>query len=389
MKKISILGSTGSVGCQSVDVVSRFYSGTIKVDALSCNSNHALLIQQARLLSPQKVFVADESSYKEVKTALGSQNIEVILDRGVEIGAALCDNDMLVVGISGIAALNPIYSAISQGIKVATSNKESLVCGGSLLLPFVDKIIPLDSEHHAVAKLLRSKPIMSVSGITLTASGGPFFRKEKRNVTVACALAHPIWKMGKKNSVDSATMMNKVLEVVEAHYLFRIPKEKISVLIHPEALIHGMVDFLDGSQHAFISLPDMRIGINNALAGLVGGGYESTYTYGRVPLATRKLTFYAAKEEEFRVLKFLGTDQEIVLSAVNDLAVEDFLAGKLDFHSIPDFISSGLDKFQYNKADVKNIGDVFSIYDKAQRVCRSDNSGSFVTKGYHPLVSGV
>lgn len=366
MKKISILGSTGSVGSQIVGVVSHF-KDVVEVDALSCHSNYLLLLQQVRTLSPDRVFISDEASYGKLKNELSSQPVEVILERESDVGAILSDNDMILVGISGIDALRPVYSAVSRGVTVATSNKESLVCGGELLKPYLDRILPLDSEHYAIAKLLHSRLPGSVSGITITASGGPFFKKEKRDVTVADALNHPIWKMGKKNSIDSATMMNKVLEVIEAHYLFRIPREKISILIHPEALVHGMIDFFDGSQHAFMSVPDMRVGINDALTRLTGSSPRGICGHGRLSLAMKKLTFYPPEEEEFGVLKFINTDQEIALNAINDLAVEDFLDGKIAFCDITEFISLGMEKFHYDRASIRSVGDVLSVYHEARR----------------------
>ncbi|AHX11363.1 1-deoxy-D-xylulose 5-phosphate reductoisomerase family protein [Neorickettsia helminthoeca str. Oregon] len=373
MKRISILGSTGSVGSQIVEVVSRFYKDTIEVDALSCRSSYLLLAQQALDLSPKRVFISEESAYPKLKQILSSTNIEVICDRSGDIGNIFADNDMLIVATSGIEGLLPMYDALSYGIPVATSNKDGIVCGGKLLLPYVDKISPLDSEHYAINELLRSRDPKLLKGITLTASGGPFFRKKKSGVGIADALSHPVWKMGKKNSVDSATLVNKILEVIEAHYLFRISKEDISILIHPEAIIHGMADFLDGSQHAFISSPDMKIGINSTLSRLVGGSAETTQKYANISLIGKNLTFYPAEIEEFPVLKFLRTGQEITFNVANDLAVSEFLYGRIAFHAIPDFIAAGMESFHYNENSINNIDDVLATYNEAKQALSNNN----------------
>ena len=323
MKKIIILGSTGSIGKQTLEVCRGF-----KVIGLSANKNAKLLRAQAKKFGAKFVAVGEKEA--------------------CELASRKCD--MVVNAISGIAGLAPTIAAIKAGNNLALANKESIVARGAEIMSLARKhnvkIIPVDSEHSAIFQCLLGRDIKSIKRIILTCSGGPFFGKTKRelaNVTIAQALNHPTWRMGKKITIDSATLMNKGFEIIEAHHLFGIPYSKIDVMIHPQSIVHGMVEFLDGSIVMQASEPDMRLPISYAL------NYpEVGACIGKTLL--RKLDFYEVDHSTFEgikiALKYRSRGEELVRA--NDAAVEKFLSGEIKFLEIYDYIKEIISEYRNN-----------------------------------------
>lgn len=310
MKSLIILGSTGSIGRQALDVCKGF-----KILGLSANKNAKLLHEQAR-------------KFNVKFTALGEKE-------ACKLASRKCD--LIINAISGLAGLSPTLAAIKAGNNLALANKESLVACGAKIMKLARKhkvkIIPMDSEHSAILQCLQGRNIKDIKRIILTCSGGPFFGKTRRelaNVTVAQALAHPIWKMGKKITIDSATLMNKGFEIIEAHHLFGLPYSKIDVVIHPQSIVHGMVEFLDGSFVMYASAPDMKIPIAHAL----GTKFKPE------KISLKNLTFHPVDHSTFKgikiALKYKTRGEYLV--RVNDAAVEKFLRGEIKFLEIYDYI---------------------------------------------------
>ena len=298
MRKIIILGSTGSIGKQTLEVIRK---GGFKVLGLSGFSNTGLLKKQA-----------EEFGAKWTTNPL-------------ELATKKCD--IMVNAISGLAGLEPTLAALEAGNKLALANKESVVAAGSKIAKYRDQIIPVDSEHSSVYRCLQGQK--KPRRIILTCSGGPFFgRKNLKNITAKQALAHPTWKMGKKISIDSATLMNKGFEIIEAHHLFGIPYSQIDVLIHPQSLVHGIVEFEDGSMLAHVSSPDMKIPIAYALGASV--------PYKTLNLTDQKLEFFKPDHKTFKgiklALKYRSQGKKLVQR--NDEAVEKFLKGEIKFLDI-------------------------------------------------------
>ncbi|HPD18706.1 MAG TPA: 1-deoxy-D-xylulose-5-phosphate reductoisomerase, partial [Candidatus Goldiibacteriota bacterium] len=269
MKKIVILGSTGSIGKSALSIIDMM-NEKVKVLGLSANEDVSVLKKQAMKYRPEYVCIGNVEKAKELK---GLKNTKILTGPdGLIKLSSLKKADIILIAIVGAAGLLPLLSAIRSGKKIALANKESLVIAGDIVnrerKKYNSRIIPVDSEHSAIFQILQDKDINSVSKIIITASGGPFkdFPKNKFNgITINQALAHPTWKMGQKITVDSATLMNKGLEVIEAHFLFDMPYDKIEVVIHPQSIIHSMVEFTDGSVFAQMSQPDMRLPITYAI----------------------------------------------------------------------------------------------------------------------------
>ncbi|MDR1101389.1 MAG: 1-deoxy-D-xylulose-5-phosphate reductoisomerase [Clostridiales bacterium] len=335
MKNIAILGSTGSIGQQTLDVI-RANPNKFRVVALSAGNNRELLARQAAEFAPSLV------------TSLPESPLPVAIHP---------DADLVVCAIVGNAGLEPTIAAINAGKPVALANKETLVCAGERIMALAREkgvdILPIDSEHYAVSECLRGRSPQEVSKIILTASGGALFgksRSELENVTPADALAHPNWRMGAKITVDSATLMNKALEVIEAHHLFDVPFDKIEVVIHRESIIHSMVEFTDGSIIAHLAMPDMRLPIHAALAHPEKAG-NSPAQIPRINFAELgKLTFYPPDRSTFECLQ-LGIDAgkkggkfPEIMNNANEEAVALFLAGELKFLDIPRYIREKLNE---------------------------------------------
>ena len=352
MKRIIILGSTGSIGVNCLDVVDQL-PDEFEIVALTTNRNTHLLLEQAQKYHPRSVVITGGNCDPELRRKFTSIGVKVLLgaEALVEV-ATISDYDLLINSVVGAAGFVPTLQAIKAGKDIALANKETLVVGGELIMAAACEkgvsILPIDSEHSAIFQCLIGEDNAAVNRIILTASGGPFRKLNKdqlADVTVAQALNHPNWDMGKKITIDSATMMNKGLEVIEAHWLFDLPVEKVQVVIHPQSIIHSMVEFCDGSIKAQLGLPDMRLPIQLAM----------TFPK-RMPAAFPKLDFANTKEltfEEPDLKKFTtlalafqaaktGGTAPAVMNAANEVAVDLFLGEKIRFNQISEIIEDTL-----------------------------------------------
>ena len=365
MKQIAILGSTGSIGQNALRVI-RNFPDKFRVVALSARSNIGLLYAQIKFFHPKLVCVTDTSAAARLKKII-SPGIKIF---STEAGLKeLCKDrriEKIVLAISGAGALSPLLSAIENEKTIALANKEALVMAGAIIMEKAKKkkikIVPIDSEQSAIWQCLGAEDPRKLKSIYLTASGGPFRksnRKALKNISIHKALRHPRWRMGRKITVDSATLMNKGLEVLEAMFLFNVPVEKIKILIHPEAIIHSMVEFIDGVILAQLSTTDMRIPIQYALS------YPE-----RLPTQVAGIDFYKLKRFNFqkpdfkrfpclglayRAARQLGT-APCVLNAANETSVDEFLKERLSFISIPKVIEKVLDRHKnIKKPNLKDI----------------------------------
>ena len=345
---VAILGSTGSIGTQTLDVIDR-HSELFDVYALTAHSNIDLLVEQAKRYRPEVVAIADERHYKTLREALDGLPVKVFAgaDSICQI-AAMSPIDTVVTAMVGYSGLLPTVRAIEAGKKIALANKETLVVAGELVTDLALRnrvdIVPIDSEHSAIFQCLVGENENSVEKLILTASGGAFRDTPKddlRLATAADALRHPTWKMGAKITIDSATMMNKGFEVIEARWLFDIPIDKIEVIIHPQSIVHSMVQFCDGSIKAQLGQPDMRHPIQYALTfpDRLDAQVE------RANLADiHQLTFERPDYEKFRNLRLAydalrrGGNIPCILNAANEVAVDAFLKGKIGFFAMSDII---------------------------------------------------
>jgi 1-deoxy-D-xylulose-5-phosphate reductoisomerase len=372
MKKIAILGSTGSIGTQTVDILP---SIDAEVVALTTNRRINLLEEQARALHPKMVCAMDENAAKELKIKLADTDIEVLTGMdGLIACAAESGADIVVTAVVGMVGLLPTMAAIKAGKDIALANKETLVCAGGLVMSAAKqygvRILPVDSEHSAIFQCVQAANGNPIDKILLTASGGPFFGKkieEMRGMTREQALAHPNWSMGAKITIDSATMMNKGLELIEAMWLYDLPPEDIEIVVHRESIVHSAVEFADGAVIAQLGLPDMRLPIQLALTW----PQRVPCKVPRMSLAeVAKLTFYAPDYEAFPALNLakhaasLKGDRGAVLNGANEAAVGLFLNGKIGFTDIAERVAYALDTIPYKK-DI-TLDDVLAA-DKAAR----------------------
>jgi 1-deoxy-D-xylulose-5-phosphate reductoisomerase len=358
MKKVLILGSSGSIGVNSLNVI-RNFPDRFSVEALTVNSNIDLLEQQVNEFSPSVVVVTDGKKADEFKKRIGGKVKVLSGSEGLLEAASTCDYEILISSLVGFAGLLPTIEAIKKGKRIALANKETLVVAGEHVTALVRdhnaEIIPVDSEHSAIYQCLIGEELKEVEKLILTASGGPFLNKDKsffENATVDEALNHPNWKMGSKITIDSATMMNKGLEVIEAFWLFGLAKNKIEVVIHPQSIIHSMVEFIDGSIKAQLSSPDMKLPIQYALT------YPNRFSASHVETkfhAIKNLTFFEPDFDKFECLKLAfevmeaGGTAPCILNASNEVAVEKFLTGKIGFTKIPYIIYKSLEKIENHK----------------------------------------
>jgi len=366
-KNISILGSTGSVGMSALDVVSQS-QGKIKVLGLAAGKNLKILKEQIKLYGPEIVSVASPELAEQLKKDLnGSQDIKIVEGKEgcIEV-AAYPRVELVISAISGAIGLIPTYHALLAAKNVALANKESMVTAGQLIKNIAKEknalIIPVDSEHNAVFQCLNNKDKKYLEKIILTASGGPFLnysKNELKRVRVKDAINHPNWSMGKKISVDSATMMNKGLEIIEAMWLFDTPLEKIDVLVHPQSIVHSLVRFIDGSHIAHLGVSDMRIPISHAIS------YPE-----RMPIVTKKLdlaaigglNFMKPDMDKFPCLRLAiesaktGKNAPIILNAANEIAVDFFLDEKIFFPDIAQVVEKTLENV--NIENIDNLDDV-------------------------------
>lgn len=361
MKKIAVFGSTGSIGKNTLEVIKNF-PGKFQVTALSANNNTDLLYQQIKTFRPKYVCVCDGAAALKLKRLLNISGVRIFTGTdGLDEMAGLPGIDQVMMAISGSAALRPLISAIDSAKDIALANKEALVMAGHLVMSMAARkkinICPVDSEQSAIWQCLMGNKIQQVKRLHLTASGGPFrefSRKELARISVRQALKHPCWKMGKKISVDSATLMNKGLEVIEAMHLFGVSAEKIKVVIHPEAVIHSMVEFLDGMILAQISIADMKLPIQYALSypERLSNGSNSQIDFYKI----KKLSFYRPDTKKFECLRLAyeaakaGGSLPAVLNAANEVCVDAFIKGKIGFLAIPAIIEKVMRKHLIIKA---------------------------------------
>ena len=376
-RRITILGSTGSIGCSTIDLIKRDPEA-YKVEALTANRNVDALAEQARLLDAQFVAIGDPDRYEDLKLALSGSNVEAAAGPEAIVEAAARGADWVMAGIVGAAGLEPTLEAVRQGAVVALANKECLVCGGDLMLDEISRsgatLLPVDSEHNAIFQVFDFDRRDSVEKIILTASGGPFRTtsiEDMAKVTPAEAVAHPNWDMGAKISVDSATMMNKGLELIEAYYLFGLPEDKIDILVHPQSIIHSMVAYVDGSVLAQLGSPDMRTPISYALAW----PQRMVAPSARLDLGKiATLTFEPPDSERFPALRLArealkaGGAAPTILNASNEVAVAGFLDNNLGFLDIPRIVTETLEKMPISA--IRSVDDALSVDNEARHIAR-------------------
>lgn len=360
MKNISILGSTGSVGTQALEVV-QANPGLYKVLALSAQCNASLLISQALTFAPELVVIGDESQYLTVKTALAGTAIRVLAGEAALCeAAALAGVDVVLTAVVGSAGLKPTIAAIEAGKDIALANKETLVVAGDLITSLAKKhgvsIIPVDSEHSAIFQCLVGEGNEALEKIYLTASGGPFRGKDREflaNVTKTQALKHPNWVMGAKITIDSASLMNKGLEVIEAKWLFDLEADQIDVIVHPQSIIHSIAQFKDGSMKAQMGVPDMKLPIHYALAypERISTDFKR-FNFLEYP----ELTFYPADNETFRNLDLAytalrkGGNMPCIINAANEVVVNAFLQDKIGFLEMSEVIEKCMEGIAFIEA---------------------------------------
>jgi 1-deoxy-D-xylulose-5-phosphate reductoisomerase len=372
-RRVSILGSTGSVGCNTVSLVEA-EPERYAVEALTAHRNAELLADQARRLKARFAVVAEESQYRALKTALAGTGIEAAAGPDAIIEAAARPSDWVMGAIVGAAGLPPILAAVRRGALVGLANKEALVCAGALITAEAKKygarFLPVDSEHNAIFQVFDEARRHAIERIVLTASGGPFrerTRAEMERATPEQAVAHPNWRMGAKISVDSATLMNKGLEVIEAHHLFDLPSERIDVIVHPQSVVHGMVCYTDGSMLAQMGSPDMRTPIASAL----GWPDRIPAPTARLDLAAlARLTFEAPDPVRFPALRLArqalveGGTAPTVLNAANEIAVAAFLQRQIGFLEIASTVERTLEALPARA--IESLDDVAAV-DRAAR----------------------
>ena len=352
MKKISLLGSTGSIGTQTLEVIEE-YSDRLSVVALAAGKNVGLLEEQVRKYRPALAVMWSEEAAKELKVRIADTDTKVMSGmEGLIEAATMSEADIVLTAVVGMIGIRPTIAAIEAGKDIALANKETLVCAGHIIMPLAAekgvKILPVDSEHSAIFQSLNGERNNKISKILLTASGGPFrgmTREQLKGKTVEDALKHPNWSMGKKITVDSATLVNKGLEVMEAGWLFNVPVSDVEVVVHPQSILHSAVEFEDGAVIGQMGLPDMKLPIQYAL-----------FYPDRLPMRGKKLslfevgsmTFEKPDPEVFEGLKLAlraadeGGSMPTVFNAANELAVARFLDGKIGFTDIYEIIKKAM-----------------------------------------------
>ncbi len=356
-KRIAIFGSTGSIGVQALEVIEA-NPQLFSVDVLTCNSNDELLVKQAQKFKPNVVVVGDEKKYEKVKQALSNTDVKVFAgEKALAEVASMDIYDLMLAAIVGYAGLKPTLNAIRAGKAIALANKETLVVAGDIIMQTAVEmrvpVIPVDSEHSAIFQCLVGEVRNPIEKVILTASGGPFLGKKPNyllNVKREHALQHPNWSMGAKISIDSATLMNKGLEMIEARWLFNLNASQIEVLVHPQSIIHSMVQFTDGSIKAQMGLPDMKLPIQYALA-------FPQRIPNKFPRADfkkiRNLTFEDPDLKTFRNLALAidalkkGGNLPCVMNAANEIAVYAFLRNRIGFLDMTDVIERTMDKIAF------------------------------------------
>tara|TARA_X000001036_G_scaffold18445_1_gene15550 strand:- start:327 stop:1460 length:1134 start_codon:yes stop_codon:yes gene_type:complete len=366
MKNIVVMGSTGSIGIQSLDVISK--DNSYNVVGLTCHSNANLLFEQAKKHSPDFVAIDFIDSSHDLFNLCKENNIELITGSKASSNIPFKNLDLAINAIVGTAGLRPTIELIKNGIDIALSNKESLVLGGHIIMPLAHKknvnIIPVDSEHSAIFQCLNGENHKELKKIILTGSGGPFLETpihEFDSITPEQALKHPNWDMGAKISIDSATMMNKALELIEALWLFNIKLDKIQITIHPQSIVHSMVEFVDGSYKAHLGLPDMKVPIQYALTF----PERKDSSVGSLDFENLNLDFKKPDLERYPILSLveelinLGGNRLAVMSMANDYVVQKFLDQKISFNEIFFLIKEVVDKFASD--DLPSLEELFTL----------------------------
>ena len=356
-RTVTVLGSTGSIGVNTLDVISharqQYGAHAFPILALTAGGNVEKLIEQAKALKPKRAVIGDEKLYDALKKGLSGTGIEIAAGRAAVIAAADMASDFVMVAIMGAAAIEPALAAIRRGVIVALANKECVVAAGKVFHDALVKsgahVIPVDSEHNAIFQVLGSGDASEVDVCTITASGGPFREwplEKMRAATVEQAVAHPNWAMGRKISLDSATLMNKGLELIEAHFLFALPPEKLAVLVHPQSIVHCLVSYEDGTTMAHLSAPDMRTPIAHAL----GWPRRIASPGRRLDLAgIGQLAFHKPAHDRFPALNLAidsmrsGGLAPTILNAANEIAVQAFLDRRIGFLDISKVVGETLD----------------------------------------------
>ena len=389
-RSVTVLGSTGSVGKSTLDVIAHartVYGGdAFPIEALTAQTNVSALAAQARFVHPKLAVIGDPALYKTLKDALSGTGIEVAAGREAAAAAASRPSDIVMVAIVGAAGLEPALAAVRRDATIALANKECIVSAGDVFRTAIKAsnatVIPVDSEHNAAYQILDFGHSEAIERLTLTASGGPFREwslEHMANATPDQAVAHPNWSMGAKISVDSATLMNKGLELIEAHYLFSLPAEKLAVLVHPQSIVHCLVSYIDGSTLAHLSAPDMRTPIAHALAWPCRIASPSH----RLDLAKAgQLTFFAPDPERFPCLRSAmdclraGGHMPNILNAANEVAVRAFLEHRIGFLDVHRVVDESLEigSAQWGSAGPSDLDAVLAV-DRAVReiatnVCR-------------------
>ncbi len=375
-KRLAILGSTGSIGTQSLEVISQ-NPEKFEVEILTANNNVDLLIKQAKEFQPNAVVIANKEKYKYVSDALAKEPVKVFagsdaINQAVQMEAV----DMVLTAMVGYSGLIPTYHAVQAGKNIALANKETLVVAGEIITKIAHEnkveILPVDSEHSAIFQCLAGEFMNPIEKIYLTCSGGPFRGKTKEqleHVTVEDALTHPNWDMGAKITIDSATLINKGFEVIEAHWLFGLSSSKIDVIVHPQSIIHSIVQFDDGSMKAQMGLPDMKLPIQYAL----GFPYRIKNDFQRFNfLDYPALEFEPPNTKIFRNLALSfealdsGGNMPCILNAANEVVVEAFLKRKISFLQMSEFIEEAMKKVSYIKKPT--LDDLIRTNDETRRI---------------------
>ena len=386
VRRVSILGSTGSIGCNTIDLISR-NPEAYRVEALTANVNVDLLARQAKAMKAQLAVVADETYYSDLKDALAGTGVEAAAGESAVVDAASRPADWVMAGIVGAAGLLPTLTAIRRGAVIALANKECLVCAGALVLAEIErsgaKLLPVDSEHNAIFQVFDFGQRDAVEKIILTASGGPFWRTPLETMARATpeeAVAHPNWDMGAKISVDSATMMNKGLELIEAYHLFNLSEDKIEILVHPQSIIHSLVAYVDGSVLAQLGSPDMRTPIAYAL----GWPKRIEAPSPRLDLAAvGMLEFENPDASRFPSIELArqalrdGGMAPTVLNAANEVAVAAFLNRKIGFLDIARTVAETLARRP--NVPMVSLDDVVSVDADARRLAEEQTAAHTVS----------
>jgi len=364
MKKIGIVGSTGSIGTSTLDVLRR-HKNRFEIIFLTCNSNYNSLLQQVNEFKPKYAIstgISSSQNHNYTKFLSGTSELIKIIENE--------DLDLVLVAATGFSGVLPTYTAAKKGIEVALANKESIVAAGNIIMETANKhkatIIPVDSEHSAIFQCLMGQDKAKVEKVILTASGGPFRNRPYDSIDLVSkeeALKHPNWNMGAKITIDSATMMNKGLELIEARYLFDFTADKLSVVIHPQSIIHSIVSFIDGSQLAQLGYPDMRTPISFALdfPNRITSGVKSIdfSKIGQLTFMDIDFRKYPCLELAISVLKKDKNSLMIVMNAANEVAVDAFLNDKISFHQIYSVIYETLSHF--SEKDIIDIDEIFEL----------------------------